>query len=748
MSWLAEVVHPGCVGGMKGLESLMASWDAQADLAEAAASSTPFVMAFLDYYNFFDSFHPAFFGRFLSRAGIHEDFLKLFVHLNECSQRYVKIADTYSDPIRPFNALGQGDPWVLIVAILYVSSQFRMVQCLHPGVSGSAVIDDRTLKGPPEQVKAALESIFSYDAKAGHITHPEKITLTAATQKVSKDSEQWSFDGFRPPVVQTQRLVGDIVTNIAKGASQLATSRLEFALRTMARIRAAETSSQAKTWAAQAMAIPRMVPSTLWSKPLESKLKVLRTAVIGTVLSRKRSQRCPEVVVSVCLNPARADPKSVLLYRTLLDARRLLKKSPTRARTFFMHLKNAARRQAQGGKLHCGPVNGVVDAVMELFDSAPIKNGDLELTPTVGTPCWLLNSTDDEFKEFMVRSARQSIWNGLSVEMAGKEPRRKDMKGFQPLVNLQASLVGSKPPKSQSCAIPAQLWKQLHLTVITGATVAGDKLHAMGRIETDICPLDDCRHTAEHLFWECSAFAALRRPFTEQIGKIIGMAVNQGASVQLYISDVLADTTFCHLGLVPGDPLAPDFAKRQWTQFALKPPVDASLLIDEHNCPLSKIWAGRSYRVVFTDGSIKKPRHPWLAHGGWGIFTGSNSTSNDWGHLEGPPFSSYRAELRAIVEAFSRAAVPVWAVCDNKAVAEQTAILLAKTYALMSGTADHPDLDLHSPVDEPGHDPMWTGLADIVNRAPAKFFRVSWIPGHLLDKGKEGKLEDYLHGLS
>ena len=169
------------------MEALMASWDAQSDLAEAVGTQDPFVMAFLDYYNSFDSFHPAFFGRFLSCAGIHDHVVNLFVHLNVNSQRYVKISDTFSSPIRPFNALGQGDPWVLIAAILYVSTQFKMVQSLHPGVTGSAVIDDRTLKGPPGQVKAALVSIFCFDAMAGHITHPEKITLTAATVKLSKE---------------------------------------------------------------------------------------------------------------------------------------------------------------------------------------------------------------------------------------------------------------------------------------------------------------------------------------------------------------------------------------------------------------------------------------------------------------------------------------------------------------------------------------------------------------------------------
>ena len=381
---------------------------------------------------------------------------------------------------------------------------------------------------------------------------------------------------------------------------------------------------------------------------------------------------------------------------------------------------------------------------MELFEQSPIKNNDLQLIPATGPSCWLLGATDHECKEFMGQVIRHSIWSALSAEMAGDHPRRKDMKNFNPLVNVQASLVGAKPPKTQSCKIPAKLWKQLHLTVITGATVAGDRLHAMGRIESDGCPLDNCRHTAEHLYWECTAYAALRRPFLDQIGKIKGMAVTQGASVQHYVAEVLADTTFRNLGLVPGDTTAPQFAKKQWSTFVLKPPVDAGMLITDTSAKLSRKWAGQTFRVIFTDGSIKNAKHPWLAHGGWVVFAGPNSLANDWGHLKGPPFSSYRAELRALIEAFSRATVPVWVVCDNKAVADQAAELLAKNYATRKGVVGHPDLALVSPLDRPGYDPMWDAVDGIVSRSPLHFFKVSWIPGHLLDEGHESKLELFL----
>ena len=595
VEWLVRNVHSGCVGGLKGLESLMASWDAQSNMAEAHASQDPFAMAFLDYFKFFDSFQPAFFGHFLLKAGMHADFVRLFVHLNENSKRFVKIADTYSNPITPFNALGQGDPWVLIVALLYVSTQFRMINHFAPLIKCSAVIDDRSLQGPPRQLHCALLKVFVFDSLAGHITHPDKLTVSACSKRDRSIISEWVFDGIKPKLVQYQRLVGDTVTNLCNGASQLANSRLEFSIRTAARIKAAESSARSKLWAMQAMAIPRMVPSTLWTKPLDGRLRVLRTSIIGSVLSKSRNLRCPEVVMSVCMNPARADPRSVLLYRSLLDARRVLSKTPARLEAFIQDLRSMVKRKLELSQLCIGPVKGVLEVVIQLFESSPIQGGDLRLIPQVGPSCLLIGSSMAEFKRFITQTLRQAIWTDLENLMDSSNPRRKDMTGFSKHINLQASMLGSVPPKHKANFIPAKLWKQLHLTVVTGATVAGDRMLAMKSVHSDICPLDQCRHTTEHLFWECSAFEALRRPFTKRIGQIIGVAVHKGTSVQLYITGVLADTSFRCLGIVPGDPLAPDYAKKQRANFVLKPPVTADMLLSKQTCYLKLHGLAQSF---------------------------------------------------------------------------------------------------------------------------------------------------------
>ena len=248
---------------MQGLEAIMSSWEAQFGIAEAVETNAPILMAFLDYHKFFDSFEPRFFGRLMQDAGIHEDFTRLFVQLNCNAVRFIKIGKTFGNPIKPFNALGQGDPWVLIAAFLYVSTQFNMLNEVAPQVSGTAVIDDRALQGEPEQIDKAIRAIFVFDSLAGHITHPEKITFSSPSVVIRNLVAKWEYDGLTPRMEMTQKLVGDVVTVLKNGSTALPNARLEHAIRTAARIKYIDCSRAAKTHALRTVAVPRMLPSTL-----------------------------------------------------------------------------------------------------------------------------------------------------------------------------------------------------------------------------------------------------------------------------------------------------------------------------------------------------------------------------------------------------------------------------------------------------------------------------------------------------
>ena len=205
-----------------------------------------------------------------------------------------------------------------------------MLREIAPQVRGSAVIDDRSLQGPEDQINTALCAIFVFDKRAGHLTHPEKITFASPSSSVRKRVCTWTYDGLKPRFEQTQKLVGDVITILKNGASALPNARLEHGIRSAARIKFLDCSKAAKSHAMATVAVPRITPSTLWTKPLASRLNTFRTMLIGNIFGKSRSGRCPEIGVTVCVNPLKNDPISILLTRTMMDARRLLRKSSQR----------------------------------------------------------------------------------------------------------------------------------------------------------------------------------------------------------------------------------------------------------------------------------------------------------------------------------------------------------------------------------------------------------------------------------
>ena len=380
----------------------------------------------------------------MADAGIHPDMLSLFVNLNTNAVRFIKISNTFGEGIRPFNALGQGDPWVLLVAILYVSTQFKMLQEVAPQVRGSAVIDDRTLHGPEEQVDKALRAVFAFDNRAGHITHPEKITLATPFPAIKRKALKWVYDGHKPRFETTQRMVGDVVTVLKNGANALPTQRLNHGVRTAARIKAIDCSKRGKSHALRTVAIPSMP---------------------GPAEERPRIDS--------------ADKDAYGCQTPYEQVRRT-------ARALYQGSSTGNRGKNLQDKLLIGPVKGVLMSATDLFKKVLVGEGDIFLYPHHGPVCRLLSDSKAHVKAFMREAARQMVWDRLAEQMEESQPRRKDLAGMTDLVNVKATMAPSKldPPSN---AVSKRLWKQLHLTLVSGSMVAGDRMFAMKRAETDVC---------------------------------------------------------------------------------------------------------------------------------------------------------------------------------------------------------------------------------------------------------------------
>ena len=69
--------------------------------------------------------------------------------------------------------------------------------------------------------------------------------------------------------------------------------------------------------------------------------------------------------------------------------------------------------------------------------------------------------------------------------------------------------------------------------------------------------------------------------------------------------------------------LADDLAKERTDHYVLRPPVEATMLVQNMPGAERVLRNGRWYQLVFSDGSIRLQGRPWLAHGGWGLYVGA-----------------------------------------------------------------------------------------------------------------------------
>ena len=197
----------------------------------------------------------------------------------------------------------------------------------------------------------------------------------------------------------------------------MALVRLDHAIRSAARLKYFDCSKEATNYAISTTAIPRMVPSTLWTKPLMFRLNPMRTILIGNVFGKARSIRCPEVVVTVCLDPLKSDPCSILLTRTLMDSRRLLSKSAQRLATFIKGARRVITDATPLSKVHIGPVKGVLQAAADICKRVNVGKSEIVLVPHYGPDCNLLGDIKAHLKNFLRESCRQAIWKRLAEQM-------------------------------------------------------------------------------------------------------------------------------------------------------------------------------------------------------------------------------------------------------------------------------------------------------------------------------------------
>ena len=85
-------------------------------------------------------------------------------------------------------------------------------------------------------------------------------------------------------------------------------------------------------------------------------------------------------------------------------------------------------------------------------------------------------------------------------------------------------------------------------------------MNASGICESDMCPIDLTRHTTLHLLWECKAFELIRRPYLDEIRKVLKAAEKKGKEVKEPVEKMLDNNAFRHTGIAQADAEAAKYA--------------------------------------------------------------------------------------------------------------------------------------------------------------------------------------------
>ena len=230
----------------------------------------------VDYKKYFDSFDRRFMKQFLERFGLPAN-LNEWVHQEyDKLQRCTKIGKTLGEPHTYANGYGQGDPLSLMTALAFVSAQFTRIQEKWPALRIGAVIDDRNIRGPLDQVVAAHNDMVMFDKAAGQSIEHDKTAVTATTEQSMKKLNETKLGGIAPKVCRHLLLVCDVISVTTKKLCNYADKRVHDALDIVARISSLPINKGLVLTALTTAAIPRMIYGTQWTMPSGRMTKAMR----------------------------------------------------------------------------------------------------------------------------------------------------------------------------------------------------------------------------------------------------------------------------------------------------------------------------------------------------------------------------------------------------------------------------------------------------------------------------------------
>jgi ribonuclease HI len=520
-------------------------------------------------------------------------------------------------------------------SLLMVNSCFALLALrtakVAPEVKISMFVDDckmRVLVSRLPQLSLALREGRAFDDLTGQQLNSDKCVLICADRKVAAlVASEVLFDGI---VQVCARSLGFGVNYGMRMNRTLQNKRVQEAAEVMRLVAKLPKSKMLRVKVAQTLAITKLPYGAIMTLPSDSQLYKLRTLVLKTVFSVRRSMREPNVVLALVYETHRLDPKSSVVYACVRGLRRIFLTKPAMCdvgRTIWEELT---------GKRIPGPMQAFRECLDYLGWTCA---GALwTLTRTNDVPITLLDPNTGFFSHELRRSLRWRLLASVPARhdltgIAGEHIsyaacavllRDKMPKEVQRAIRPVLEVLGGKPDSRRQGTIS---------TVISGAIMSADRLMAAGLVDTSICPCcDACKESPLHVFCECPAHDSIR--------------------ALLPMSASPADPAcFSCCGLMP---------ELQWVQDQRR--ELASRPAHEHECGPDRFVA--CINEAWTDGSCLRQALPEIRRAGYAVFFAHDHPMNVSCLLPGLDQNSVRAEAVAVLTAFKLVMKPITVYCD------------------------------------------------------------------------------------
>ena len=720
-----------------GGEILSDAWDLQAELECASVDGTNCVGALLDYEKFFDLFHPDLAYHLFTAAGLPEDLASQLITIYADLKRYAKIAGTYGGVIQQTNGCPQGCSFSLIVANLYVATLFQYLESEHPQISLGAFIDDRNIRHQTiEELQVILEKICTFDREAGHKTNLAKSSIFANTRNLRDKLQELTVEDQKPKTILQDDMVGHtiIVHRSHRSTSGKANQRAEELIARARKISRAGIPYEHRRKLLETSAVPVTWCGSQWTLPKNDMRSKAANAVVDALWGNSREMRSKEIVLGILCDPTRIDPTSSMLYRRLLDARRMFLKDSSKLH-MAIHVNESLGEDENPPTV--GPVFGLRQAARALGGRLVTDQNGLTIEFSDGEA---QISLSDAYTKLWKKRVRDRIRSTITAALDARtvpegtqrdtgEHTRKDLHGVTSYIDDYAtnSLTSRPPPKLPRAMADLHfpdddkryrkdnLWRQRVYSIIAGSLRAYDRLAKADLCENASCQLcGDADGTLAHVFWKCPIFQDERAPFIEALNKYKEIVANGSPWRAAALQTTIETPCVKNCGVIPDDPYlhsAMNQPKIENANFCQQLPEEAHN--DRGNFRHFENHLNDRLKV-YVDGSAFFPTDWRRTRAGWGVYVADGHPYNTKGFLPGLAQTSYRAELAAVAQAMTVIPDSLHIVSDCQSVVDHVQAVYNE-----------------DPCEETADLDLWKIIKNRVADHPPNHYHITWIRSHV-----------------